>query len=52
MKVSESLRRRVIKLIEENRRVEAVKIVQQETRAGLKNSKDYVDELAKELAQK
>ena len=52
MKISESLRNQVIELLKAGNKVEAVKIVQQETQAGLKNSKDVVDAIAKEISKK
>lgn len=52
MKISESLYQRVTQLIWEWRKAEAVKIVRQETRSGLKNVKDEVGAIEKALVAK
>ena len=51
MKLNPQLRQKVIKLLEQGRKVEAVKLVFQETRSGLKVSKDAVDAIAKEISK-
>ncbi len=43
------LRAKVIELIKQNRKIEAVKVVRETMRWGLAQSKDTVDNLAKEL---
>ncbi len=51
-KLSPDLRKKVIELLKQNRKVEAVKIVLQETGSGLANSKDAVDKIIEELKTK
>jgi ribosomal protein L7/L12 len=47
--LSPELRSKVIKLILKGRKVQAVKVVQEATKWGLKNSKDSVDAIIEEL---
>ena len=45
------VRRQVIELIQQNRKVQAVKIVREATNWGLKQSKDAVDAIIEELKE-
>ncbi len=49
MQISNQLRNRVIALLKEGKKINAIKIVQEETRLGLKKSKEIVDALLKEI---
>ena len=46
---SPELTQQVIQLLRENRKIEAIKLIRQETNLGLKESKDIADELEKSL---
>ncbi|MBL7163585.1 MAG: ribosomal protein L7/L12 [Anaerolineales bacterium] len=52
LKLSSELRRKVIELLKQNRKVEAVKVVRETTHTGLKESKDAVDNIFEELQNK
>ena len=52
VKLSLELRQKVIELIKQNRKVEAVKLVLETTHAGLKDSKEAVDKVIEELKTK
>jgi ribosomal protein L7/L12 len=51
MKLNPQLRQKVIELLEQGRKFEAVKLVFKETGAGLKISKDAVDAITREIAK-
>lgn len=49
MEISKKLEEQVKTLIESGKTVEAVKLVQEEMKCGLKNSKNYVDSLIDQM---